>query len=312
MAAAISNPPISKPPEAKPRRRFQFSLRTALLLMLFASILFAGFAWRRNRAERQRKVVEELRELGANVDYKYWYLFENDPAPSDEFFLPALLRRFLGDDFVYDIRSVNYLKSVYVNPPPASAEDRRRVIELVKKLPKLDWVSLNADVTSGDLDEFPFLETVKFLNIAPPQGGSLTDIHLVFLEKCGELESLLLYDQAIDGSGLIHLHRCKNLRTLLLCRTPFGDESLIHLSVLTKLESLNLSKTSVTDAGIAKAELPQGLQAIDLDNTAIGDAALENIAQLPNLVGISIQNTKVTKQGVQRFKDQRPGCLVFD
>jgi hypothetical protein len=79
MAAASANTPAISLPEEKPRRRwFQFSLRTALILMFLASLFFAGFAWGRNRAERQGKIVAELRELGAQDSFaqggNHWIL----------------------------------------------------------------------------------------------------------------------------------------------------------------------------------------------------------------------------------------------
>ena len=316
MAVAAANTPATSNAEGNPRlRRFQFSLRTALLLMLLASILFAGFAWRRNRAERQRKIVAELRELGANVDHEIVSLFEppdgNNLVPDDEFFVAALIRRTLGDDFVSGVRRVMYVPSVYIDPRPVPPEERRRVVALVKQLPRLKFLALYADVSSQDLAEFPFLETVEFLMISPRR-GTWTDVDLVLFEKCRQLESLSLADQPINGEGLHHLRNCKNLRTLLLCRTHVDDTALVHLTAMTKLETLILSETRVTDTGIAKAQLPQSLQSITLSHTAVGDAALESFQQLPNLMGVYIDKTQVTKQGVQRLKDKRPGCYVID
>jgi len=46
MAFSASNTPAALNTNGTPRRsRLQFSLRTALLLMFLASVLFAGFAW---------------------------------------------------------------------------------------------------------------------------------------------------------------------------------------------------------------------------------------------------------------------------
>ena len=56
------------------RRWYQFSLRTACALLLVISLHLGAFAWWRDRAERQRKVVEELRGLGAFVSRRYFSL----------------------------------------------------------------------------------------------------------------------------------------------------------------------------------------------------------------------------------------------
>lgn len=307
MAVAAVDPSETSPPESKPRgRRFQFSLRTALLVMLLASIFFAGFAWWRNRAERQRNVVAELRELGANVDYGYFVFFERNTGvrPTDEFFVVSRLRNLLGDDFVSNVRAVRYNHSYFHQPIPRPA-DRRRAVKLVKQLPRLEMLDLNADVSPQDLAEFPFLETIKWMGLYQ-RPNTWTDADLAPFEKCGKLKGLSLANQPIDGSGLVHLHNCKNLRHLFLWRSNVGDAALVHLTAMTSLENLDLSETKVTDAGIAKAELPQSLQRLELGKTAIGDGALEgNIAQLPNLIYVSLDKTQVTEQGVERFKKYR-------
>src|SRR5205807_1790586 len=75
MASTVEN---SEPtPQPRPRRRwYQFTLRTAGVWMVLLCLLLGSFAWWRDRAERQRKVVEELRELGASVQYRYFSLWE--------------------------------------------------------------------------------------------------------------------------------------------------------------------------------------------------------------------------------------------
>ncbi|MGI8980491.1 MAG: hypothetical protein ACR2FY_14785 [Pirellulaceae bacterium] len=306
MADAPAITPAIDHSEAKPRRRwYQFSLRTALLLMFVISLLFAGFAWWRDRAERQRKIVAELRELGAEVDYKYFVFFERTTGvrPNDEFFVVSHLRNRFGNDFVSDVRSVRYTPSAYVPPRPVPPpEDGRRIVELVKQLPRLEDLRLHADVIPQDLAEFPFLETIKLFSLLQSR-GTWTDADLAPFERCSKLEYFGLAQQPIDGSGLVHLHNSKNLRYLILWRTNVGDAALVHLPAMTSLEHLNLGRTKVSDAGVATAELPQSLQSLELDETAVGDAAMENISQLqlPNLIEVSVKRTQVTKEGIERF-----------
>ena len=51
---------------AKPRRRwYQFTLRTAGVWIALFCLLLGSFTWWRDRDERQRKVEEEWRGLGA-------------------------------------------------------------------------------------------------------------------------------------------------------------------------------------------------------------------------------------------------------
>ena len=283
--------------------------------MFLASILFGGFAWWRDRAERQRKVVAELRRLGVEVNYKYFAFFERgggrEVGPNDEFFVAAYVRNRWGDDFASDVRYVRYTHAYVPRrpfPPPA---DRRRVVELVKQLPRLEDLRLWADVSPQDLAEFPFLETIKLFSLSQNR-ETWTDADLAPFERCAKLEYLGLADQPIDGSGLAHLRNCKNLRYLILWRINVGDAALVHLPALTSLEELNLGGTKVTDAGIANADLPQSLLRLELYNTAMGDAALEKIVQLPKLGVLGVEKTQVTRQGVERFKGNKSWCSVSD
>ena len=316
MAVAASNTPAASTTGVKPRRRpLQFSIRTALLGMLLASIFFAGFAWWRDRAERQRKTVAELRKLGADVDYKYFAFFEpgvgKEIGPHDEFFVVSQLRNRFGNDFVSDVRSVKYNPTAYVPPRPVPPADGRRVIELIKQLSRLEDLGLHADVSPQDLAEFPFLESIKSFSLLPSR-GTWTDADLAPFERCSKLEYFGLAQQPIDGSGLVHLHNCKNLRMLILWRTDFNDAALVHLPAMTGLEQLNLGRTKVTDAGVATTELPQSLQRLYLDETAVGDAAMDNIShlQLPNLIEVGVQKTQVTKEGIERFYGRGAGSWM--
>ena len=53
--------------EPKPRRRWlRFSLRTLLVVMLLLGVVFGALGMMANEARRQRKVVADLEELGAD------------------------------------------------------------------------------------------------------------------------------------------------------------------------------------------------------------------------------------------------------
>ena len=327
MAVASANTPTSSPPDAKPRRRrFQFSLRTALLLMFLASILCAGFAWRRNRAERQRKIVEELRGLGVYVEYRYFTLASHDwgvmPAPSEEFFVFAWLRRGLGDDFVYDVHQVWQIGIVPIPP-----EKARPVVELVKKLPQVRSLVLDGDSVGGkDLEEFPFLGRLELLGLPSstlPHNGNLTDDALAPLEKATNLKSLSLRYQPIGDRGLAHLRNCRQLHNLMLLGTNVSDEGLAHLREMPEMEQLFLDSTQVTDdglknlrgmdqlkmlgfssntmdgRGLADIGPKPKLSYLNLCKTQINDAALAHLANFPQLEELLLAQTQVTGTGLE-------------
>lgn len=56
-------PPITK------HRRFRFSLRTLLIVVVVLGVVLGWFAFKMRKAERQRKAVEAIREAGGVVIY---------------------------------------------------------------------------------------------------------------------------------------------------------------------------------------------------------------------------------------------------
>jgi Leucine-rich repeat (LRR) protein len=321
MAAVSANTPAISPPEQKPRRRwFQFSLRTALLLMFLASLFFAGFAWRRNRAERQRQIVAELRELGADVEYSYFSLtkrrgFNIRVSPSEEFFLCAWLRRFCGDDFVYDVNAVYIVKSV---PPEAT----RSALVLIKKLPELKRLCLDGDaITAADLRALPSLTSLEMLSLASRsaessrtnRGGRLTDSDLTPLEGATQLQGLTLEYQPIGDAGIAHLRNCRKLQILYLGGTNVGDEGLEHLSELTELENLELQRSRVTDAGLKSLRNLNKLQVLWIGGNELTGAGFADVGPKPQLREINAHSTKFNDASLKhlaKFSDLQSLFLV--
>ena len=73
-------------------RRFQYSLRTLLLLVLVWSISCSWLAVRMQQAQRQREVVEAIKRTGGQV----WYDTEGEPGVP---WLRRLFERLFGEDF---------------------------------------------------------------------------------------------------------------------------------------------------------------------------------------------------------------------
>jgi MFS family permease len=84
------------------QRRFQFSFRALLVLVVVVSIPLGWFAWQLDQARRQKEAVLAITKTGAWVHYDYEYdvkdqwVFDAEPAT------PAWARKWLGDEFFYD------------------------------------------------------------------------------------------------------------------------------------------------------------------------------------------------------------------
>ena len=187
--------------------------------MVLLCLLLGSFAWWRDRAERQRKVVEELREMGASVQYRYFSLWERrNFDAAKEFFPCTLLRLGLGVDFLYDVSIVNL-------PAPIPIESTQAAMERIRKLPHIESLSIDGDAIRGkDLDTLPCLHSLKVLSIASERssatrnyrGGSLSDDDLAPLAKATQLEGLSIGYQPIGDAGLAHLRHCRNMTRVLV------------------------------------------------------------------------------------------------
>lgn len=245
---------------ARPRRRwYQFTLRTAGVWMALLCLLLGSFAWWRDRAERQRKVVEELRALGAHVEYRYFSLTErqavdNPVSPSDEFFLCSWLRRFFGDDFVYDVGEVNLAYSDnFVPIPPKST---RSALRLLQKCPHIKKLVIDGNAVRGiDLEQLPFLKSLEFLSLGTRSNaprGLLTNDDMAVLEQATRLQWLDLESHPIGDAGIQRLRNCQRLQVLMLRGTTVTDVSLDHLQGHPDLKSVFVGGTRVTPAGVKR------------------------------------------------------------
>jgi hypothetical protein len=333
MAVAAPNTPATSTTDSRPRRpRFQFSLRTALLAMLVLSLLAGAFAWRLHRAERQRKIVAELRELGVDVEYSYFSFngkksAEGIGASEDEFFLCTWIRRAWGDDFVYDVDKVWQTQF----------GDSREIVELVKKLPQLRILVLaDKSLLRKDLEEFAFLESLESLQLSRfgPHGCRLTDDDLIPLEQAVHLQDLGLSGQPITDRGVAHLRNCHRLQKLNLSGTKITDEGLKQLRGFTELKDLRVDRTQITDAGLESLKDLQQLEwlglagnnirgdglvamgpkahlwSLDLARTKFDDNGFRHLALFPQLSQLGLENTQVTAEGVKRFQAEHPLCPV--
>jgi hypothetical protein len=317
---------------ARPRRRwYQFSLRTACALLLVVSLLLGAFAWWRDRAERQRKVVEELRGRGAMVKYQLFSLSKrgalDDPVTvEEEFFLCAWLRNWLGSDYVYFPTSVNlrFLRSD--SNSPESPESKEQALRLIANWPYVHELVLDGEaVRSSDLEQLTCFESLESLSFELPfadRHGLLTDDGLAVLEGAPCLERLILERQPIGDAAIKHLRNCRRMKVLSLEGTLIGDKGLEQLSHLTdvnelslkhsrvtdkglkhlrdmsKLRGLNLSENAINGDGLSDVGPKLELNTLNLANTRFGDGGLLHMSQFPQLEYLLLMQTNVTGSGI--------------
>ncbi len=203
------------------RRRFQFSLRSLMLLVLFASLAMSWLATRIERTQKEDKAVERLRGLGAYVWYEHDYPVPGpvapgmpSPGPGDRAPPgPAWLRGVLGEHFFATV----------------------------------DEVCFGSSVDDAAFEQLSALRHFRGLSL---HGEKVTDATLEHLKGFTQLQELGLRRAKITDAGLRHLKGLTQLRQLDLSHTRVTNAGLEHLKGLTNLLWLNVDGTQVTDEGM--------------------------------------------------------------
>ena len=209
------------------RRRFQFSIRSSLVLTAAVAILCSWLAVEMKAAKKQKEAMDEIRALGGFVQYR--------PSPE-----PAWLRSMLG---------------VQNRPSPEPAWLRSMLgIDFFAGVPDVSFMYLTA--TGGKLEHLKALTTPYSLTLQGVTLGTIiestniTDAGLEHLKGLTCLQTLELKQPNVTDAGLEHLKGLTQLQSLDLIGTQVTDAGLKHLEGLTQLQSLDLSYTKVTDAGL--------------------------------------------------------------
>ena len=166
------------------RLRFQFSLRSLLILFVVVALPSGWMAMGAKQARRQSVMLGKVVALGGSVQDDWWFCFY---VGKEERGWPE---RFFGDEFVHDINMVDF-RNV--------ALDDRRLARLCE--------------TDG-------METVLYLWL---ERTKITDKGLGALRRLARLRTLGLSGTAITDAGLEHVKALGTLRFLDLSETKVSD-----------------------------------------------------------------------------------------
>ena len=232
------------------RRRFQFSLRTLLVLVVVVALPFSWSAAEMKGAREQREAAKRIEKAGGEAWYDYHVTFDDQQhvhqiCPQANAPGWVLLRRSLGDDFFNDVVVVEVQDDRFTDSD----------LEHVQKLTRLTYLLLDTEkVTDAGLQGLEGLAQLQELVIVGPP---VTDVGLQHLEGLSRITRLVLNPTEVTDvtdSGLKHLACLKRLQDLDLGYAEVTDTGLENLSGLSHLQRLNLKNTQVTTAGIAKLQ----------------------------------------------------------
>ena len=172
------------------RWRFQFSIRSLLVLVVVVALPCSWLAVEMKKAKKQKAAVEAIVELKASVYYDYLNDANfRDPRPLG----PAWLQSLLGVDFFARVDRVFFYGS---------------------------------RVTDADLEHLTALNELQLLSFAKT---AVTDAGLENLKDANELHDLILVSTDITDVGLEHLKGLRTLRTLDIRHTQVTNEGVKKL-----------------------------------------------------------------------------------
>jgi len=212
------------------RPRFQFRLRSLLLVMLTLAILFSASGRVLRSYHVQNEAREELVALGGFV--------QSEPAAGLQWLTPIF-----GDEYFSNVRGVALgpWTGTIGNNFLMIGGPRRPNNQLLQLSGQGDQQISDEDLSR--LAALPDLERL-FLNFT-----DISDAALVFVARANKLTDLRLAQTHISDAGLAYLAHLENLQSLDLFGTNITDAGIEHLAALPNLKRIDLRGTQVTDAG---------------------------------------------------------------
>ena len=205
------------------RRRFQFSIRSLLVLVVAVALPCSWLPAEMKEANRQReemtrqeKAVSTLEKLSGRSFFHPGKQIESDVDWQTQSFGPEWFQRLVGSKGIAYVRLMN-----------------------------LGYTQIK----DADLEH---LKTMSQLTTLHLYHTNVTDSGLEGVKTLTQLQYLDVSDTRVTDRGLEHLKGLNELQELRLNRTQVTDAGLETLKGLDKLNDLWLQDTQVTDEGVRK------------------------------------------------------------
>jgi hypothetical protein len=198
------------------RWRFQFSVRSLLVLTIAVAIPSSWLRAEIERAKKQCAAVATIESVGGEVVYDCQCDEYGISSPSVKSLGPAWMRNCLGDDFFRMITQVRLS---------------------------------NTSVTDVWLEDITCLRQLHVLYL---DHTGVTDGGLKRLTVLTNLQGLALDCTEVTDAGMEQLKGLRQLHWLSLNGTKVTDSGLKHLQGLSQLRALGLYEDKVTDEGVRK------------------------------------------------------------
>jgi Leucine-rich repeat (LRR) protein len=280
------------------RWRFQFSLRSLLVLVVVVAIPCSWLAVEMKKATEQREAVEAIAKLGGVEGYDWQFDKDGHHLPNTGPPEPTWLLIWLGDDFFAAVVSAQFTDRPITDIDLAQLRG-------FKHLRTLDLDRTN--ITDAGLEHIARLPQLQKLGLEFTQ---VTEVGLAHIAKLPQLKWLDLNGTKVTDAGLEHLKGLSKLQGLGLDGTKVTNTGLRHIAEMTRLQELWLTDTKVTDEGLAHIAGMTQLETLALDGTNITDSGLAHLDRLAQLQWLRLEGTQVTDEGVKKLKHALPKCRI--
>lgn len=243
------------------RRRFQYGIRTLLIVMAVCGVAARWVSLRLDKARRQAEVVLAIEVAGGEVDY--------DEKSTVSFWMS----RCGGPNFGKPVIGIWFGRYV-------EATDAR--LAPLEKFSELRYLLCNGkEITDAGLQRLKSLTNLERLEIS---GSQISDAGLNNLTGLAKLKCLDLDGSQITDGGVEHfIGRIANLNDLNPAGTQITNASLQFVARLTDLQSLGLMGTPISDDGLEQLKSLTKLRDLWIDRTRVSRNGVKSLKKaLPN------------------------------
>ncbi len=199
------------------RRRFQFGIRSLLVLTVVIAIMCGWLTTENRRAQKQGQAVAWIRSVGGSVGYDWEISASDPPLQREQQPEPQPLRNLLTDEFFGDVLYLHFGDRLdpwlYAIPQPF-AEVTDAGLKHIEDLPRLEWLHLDdTQVTDAGLEHLAALVQLRHLSL---NGTRITDAGLKSLHGLPQLHEMYLVRTLVTDAGVRELKQaipnCKVIR----------------------------------------------------------------------------------------------------
>ncbi len=293
---------------------------------------------RRGSSIANRKAIEKLRQLGAELEtnsdqeFKRVIYRGNDAGLIHIGRLETIEQVWLADSEVSDLgllelRHLPLLRGLVLSNTRIGDEglkyladclglealflDRTRItndgLQYLVPLVQLRALSTSGHLTDQGVAELIHLAPLETLYLVEPQ---VTDRGIKYLAELRSLRHLVLSHTQISDQGLVALAALHGLELLDLSATPIRGPGLRELVQLPNLRELRLRDTELDDLGLYELPVLAQLEVLDLRDTAVSDQGLSALVRFSSLQQLHVSSQSITPAGIRRLHKHLPDLQV--